>query len=97
MVRKACWPDGGAVVGERHPPPERLADRQYVTLILRLLVDGQGDLVQGEVGALEADQGPETWVRFRGADDLLTAVRSCLRANRACARTSEGTLTNETP
>ena len=61
--------------------PERLADQQYVTLILRLLVDRQGQLVQGEIGEPEGDQHAERWVRFRGADGLLEAVHAWLTAS----------------
>jgi hypothetical protein len=66
------------------PPQERLADRHDVTLVLRLLVDRQGALVQGEVGGLDDDV--EHWVRFRGADGLLRAVRAWLAARPAGRR-----------
>lgn len=53
---------------------ERPTDFRYVTLILRLLVSREDQLVQGEVGRVP----DEHWVRFRGADDLLEAVRACI-------------------
>lgn len=59
-------------------PPERLADQREVTLLLRLLVDRHGQVVQGEVGSIEDDQADERWVRFRGADGLLRAVQAVL-------------------
>lgn len=34
-------------------PAEQLAEKQYVTLLLRLLVDQEGQLVQGEVVTLQ--------------------------------------------
>ena len=58
--------------------PERLSDQQFVTLILRLLIDSRGDVVQGEVGGLAADQRTERWVRFRRVDCLLGAVQGWL-------------------
>ena len=58
--------------------PERLADQQYVTLILRLLVDRQGQIIQGEIGGLEGGQDAARWVRFRGAEGLLEAVHAWL-------------------
>jgi hypothetical protein len=64
--------------------PERLSDRQYAVLLLRLVVDHRGEMVQGEVGPVEHDQGTEHWVRFRGAEGLLGAVQACL------ARSAEG-------
>jgi hypothetical protein len=56
--------------------PERLGDQWYVTLILRLLVDRQGQVVQGEIGGPEGGQDAERWVRFRGAEGLLEAVHA---------------------
>ena len=61
-----------------HPPAERLQDRQYVVLLLRLLVDRQGQIVQGEIGSVEDGQGVTSWVRFRGPDGLLGAVQACV-------------------
>ena len=59
-------------------PPERLSDRRDVILLLRLLVDRRGQVVQGEVGGIEDDQDGEHWVSFRGADGLLGAVQAWL-------------------
>ncbi len=56
---------------------ERLGDSHYVVLILRLLVDKEGQIVHGEVGGAEG-QHDERWVRFRGANGLLDAIRSRL-------------------
>jgi hypothetical protein len=67
----------GSGVDDRSPP-ERLSDNQYVILLLRLVVDRQDHLVQGEVGPVEDDQDVQHWVRFRGADGLLGAVQVCL-------------------
>jgi hypothetical protein len=61
--------------------PERLADQQYVTLILRLLVDRQGQIIQGEIGGLEGGQDAARWVRFRGAEGLLQGVHTWLAAS----------------
>ena len=58
--------------------PERLANQRYATLVLRLLVDREGQLVQGEIGGPEGDQDAERWVRFRGAEGLLEAVHAWL-------------------
>jgi hypothetical protein len=59
-------------------PPERLAEKRYVTLQLRVLVDIQGNLVQGVVGGTSVDRSVERWVRFRGATGLTGALRSWL-------------------
>jgi hypothetical protein len=60
-------------------PGERLQDRQYIILLLRLLVDRQGEqIVQGEVGSVTDDQDVAHWVRFHGADGLLGAVQACV-------------------
>jgi hypothetical protein len=56
-------------------PPERLSSKQYLVLVLRLLVDLEGQVVQGEVGTVEDDQDIEHWVRFRGLDGLTGAVQ----------------------
>ena len=62
--------------------PERLGDHQHVTLILRLLVDRQGQVVQGEIGEPEGDQvAQRSWVRFRGGEALLQAVHVCLASS----------------
>lgn len=61
-----------------NPADERLQDRQYVILLLRLLVDRQGRVIQGEIGSVEDDQDVARWVRFRGPDGLLGAVQACV-------------------
>ena len=61
-------------------PREPLSDQQYLVLLLRLLVDHQGQAVQGEIGSIEGDQDVEHWVRFRGSDGLLGAVQAALAA-----------------
>ena len=58
--------------------PERLSDSRYTTLILRLLIDRAGEVLQGEVGGLVGDQPAPQWVRFRGSAGLLPAVRAWL-------------------
>lgn len=63
---------------------ERLGDhRQYVILILRLLVDRDGQVVQGEVGGIKDRHDTERWVRFRGAERLLGAIHDWLAARPA--------------
>ena len=62
----------------RASAPDHLSEAHYVTLIVRLLVDGDGEPVQGEVGGLGANHPRDRWVRFRGARGLLRAVRTCL-------------------
>jgi hypothetical protein len=37
------------------PPGERLSDKQYVVLLLRLVVDSRGAIVYGDVGGPVAD------------------------------------------
>ena len=58
--------------------PERLSDSRYTTLILRLLIDRAGEVLQGEVGGLVGDQPAAQWVRFRGSAGLLPAVQAWL-------------------
>ena len=62
---------------ETPPPGEDLSDNQYVTLILRLLVDPEGRLVHGEV--LDAVGRPCR--RFRGWGGLARAVRCALHTS----------------
>ena len=54
------------------PGVERLSDSRYIVMILRVLVDKENRVLQGEVGG--ADQ--EEWIRFRGANGLPGAVQS---------------------
>jgi hypothetical protein len=55
-------------------PDDRLADQQYVTVILRLVLDRHGSLVRGEVGGTEDG----SWVRFGTSSGLLEAVERWL-------------------
>ena len=61
--------------------PERLANQRYVTLVLRLLVDREGQLVQGEIGGPEGGQDAERWLHFRVAEGLLEAVHAWLASS----------------
>jgi hypothetical protein len=63
--------------------PEQLSDSRYVTLILRLLVDRFGELVDGDVGAQAAHESTVRWVHFHGASGLLAAVQASLADERA--------------
>jgi|RhiMetdeSRZDD1v2_1073273.scaffolds.fasta_scaffold158026_2 hypothetical protein len=56
-----------------------LAERRYITLLLRLLVDGQGEPLVGQVGSLDDPEGG-TWTSFRGVDGLVAAVQARLMA-----------------
>lgn len=58
------------------PTDERLAEMQYITLILRLLLDPAGNLVHGEVGAVEREMD---WIRFTGSDGLQAAIDAWIR------------------
>jgi hypothetical protein len=63
------------------PGPDLLGDRQYVVLLLRLLIDAEGHIVYGDAGGPEEhDPTVERWVHFRGPDGLLEAVRAWLVA-----------------
>jgi hypothetical protein len=64
------------------PSSERLSDRQYVVLLIRALVDRDDQLLSGEVGGPEEDDGPERWVRFREPGGLLGAVQAWLAGRR---------------
>ncbi len=59
---------------ETRSPGEDLSDDQYVTLILRLLVDPEGRLVHGEV----LDAAGRPCRRFRVWSGLARAVRGAL-------------------
>ena len=56
------------------PDEEQLAEKQYVTLLLRLLVDPRGRLVHGEIVTLDA-QSRGYFTRWR---DLVRLVREAL-------------------
>ena len=63
--------------------PERLSDRQYVVLFLRLLVDAEGHIVYDDAGGPEEhDSTLERWVHLRGSDGLVEAVRVWLAARK---------------
>jgi len=67
---------------------ERLSDRQYVVLLLRLLINADGDIVYGDAGGPEEhDPTVERWVHFRGPDGLLDAVRRWLVTRTGAADT----------
>jgi len=54
---------------------ERLKDRQHVIVLLRLLVNREGQVLQGEVRSVEDRQELRGGVRFRGPEGLVAAVR----------------------
>ena len=56
------------------PDNDNLAQKRYLTLIVRLLVDARGRLLQGEIVDAEDDSG-KTPRRFVGWQDLLTTMR----------------------
>ena len=56
------------------PGAERLSDSRYVVFVLRLLVDKENRVLQGELGGVEH----EHWIRFRGPDGLCEAVQECV-------------------
>jgi hypothetical protein len=60
------------------PPVERLSDREYVVLLIRALVDGDNQLLSGEVGGPDEFGGRERWVRFREPSGLAAAVQTWL-------------------
>lgn len=60
------------------PLEQRLADARYVTIILRLLLDPQGELIQGEI--LGAEGEPEE--RFSGWQGLTGRLRRLLASQR---------------
>jgi hypothetical protein len=57
---------------------ERVADGQYVVLLIRALVGVDGQLLGGEVGGPEESGGPERWVRFKEPNGLACAVQRWL-------------------
>jgi hypothetical protein len=59
------------------PDVELLSDNHYVVLLLRMLVDRQGQVLHGDVGGVE-EQDEERWIHFHGSDGLLTAVNAWL-------------------
>lgn len=59
-----------------HSQPDKLANKEYVTLILRLLLTGQGRVVRGEI----VDTQGRLRGRFAGWRKLEQTVRAALRA-----------------
>ena len=59
-------------------PSERLSDRSDVVLLLRRVVDQEGQIVQVEVQLVSDAPGVERWLRFRGAAGLLPAMQSAV-------------------
>ena len=53
---------------------DKLADKRYVTVVLRLLMDRRGRLVRGEVVDAQGEPGG----RFVGWRGLIRAVRAWL-------------------
>jgi hypothetical protein len=61
------------------PSHDRLADQQYVVLLLRLLVDRRRQIVHGDAGGPdELDPKIERWIHFHGPTGLLVAVQTWL-------------------
>lgn len=61
------------------PSDDRLADQQYVVLLLRVLVDGRRQIVHGDAGGPdEHDPKIERWIHFHGPTGLLGAVQTWL-------------------
>jgi hypothetical protein len=65
-----------------NPAGERAQDRRYVVLLLRLLVDHRGRLIQGEIGSMEDGHDVAHWVCFRGPGGLPGAVEASLPRGR---------------
>lgn len=71
--------------------PERLCDRQYIVVLLRMLVDPGGHIVYGDAGGPEEhDSNVERWVHFHGPDGLLQAVQAWLATRREGEDTTAG-------
>jgi hypothetical protein len=51
-----------------------------VSLIVRLVVNREGQILSGQVGALSSTEQPQQWVRFRDAASLVEVVASLARA-----------------
>jgi hypothetical protein len=52
------------------PDLERLSDRRYVVFIVRVLVDKNNQVLQGELGGDTSERS----IRFRGTEGLVAAV-----------------------
>lgn len=57
-----------------HSTGERLGDKRHITLVLRLVVDGAGTLMHGEIGDLNG----MTLGRFAAWDKLAGSVQAAL-------------------
>jgi hypothetical protein len=79
----ACEHGSPLVLGTVTMAVEKLSDKQYVVLLLRLLVDADGKIVYGDAGGPE-EHNPEgeRWVHFHGPAGLLGAVEEWLAARR---------------
>jgi len=55
-------------------PRDGLEEKRYVTALLRLLLDANGELAQGEIADVEGSPSK----RFVGWDGLVSAVRAWL-------------------
>ena len=65
------------------PGAERLSEHRYIVLLLRLMIDAEGRVVHGDVGAFEEEEHKERWIHFHGPDGLIEAVRVWLAAEDA--------------
>ena len=54
------------------PPEDKLSEKQYVSVTLRLLLDRRGRLIQGEVVDLQG-QAQQRFVGWRGLVRVLRA------------------------
>ena len=54
------------------PDLERLSDSRYVVFIVRLLVDKDNQVLQGELSGDESERS----VRFRGKEGLVAAIEA---------------------
>ncbi|WP_433305013.1 hypothetical protein ACQP2F_16925 [Actinoplanes sp. CA-030573] len=57
-----------------HRPSDALADRRVVALVLRIVLDRRGAVLQGEVLDATTHDGQ----RFAGWDELVATIRRCL-------------------
>ena len=58
----------------RQTAVDRLAERRYVTLLLRVIVNTQQQVVRGEVARVDSSH----WVTFASAPNLLEAVHTAI-------------------
>ena len=67
----------GPKVTVQHPPEcEQLSGSQYITLVVRLLVDPAGSIKSGEI--VDLDGG--SCGRFSGTQGLVPAIERCLES-----------------